>query len=103
MPEPEKGMELNTALIKQLTGGGTYTGRFLNENPFEFPMEGKIFINTNHLPTISDGTVFASGRAKVIPFERHFSEDEQDKQLKQFCRRRDNKSAIPNWPVRVGG
>jgi len=99
MPEPEKGMELNTALIKQLTGGDTYTGRFLNENSFEFPMEGKIFINTNHLPKIADGTVFASGRAKVIPFERHFTEAEQDKGLKQFFRRRENKSAILNWLV----
>jgi putative DNA primase/helicase len=99
MPEPEKGMELNTALIKQLTGGDTYTGRFLNENSFEFQMEGKILINTNHLPRVSDETVFASGRAKVIPFERHFTEAEQDKSLKQFFRRAVNKSAILNWQV----
>jgi putative DNA primase/helicase len=48
---------------------------------------------------MSDGTVFMSGRAKVIPFERHFSDDEQDKQLKQLFRRRENKSAILNWLV----
>jgi putative DNA primase/helicase len=36
VPEPEKGLELNIALIKQLTGGDTYTARFLNANPFEF-------------------------------------------------------------------
>jgi putative DNA primase/helicase len=35
MPEPEKGLELNIALVKQLTGGDTYTGRFLHENPVE--------------------------------------------------------------------
>jgi putative DNA primase/helicase len=99
MPEPEKGMELNTALIKQLTGGDTYTGRFLNENSFEFPMEGKIFINTNHLPRVSDDTVFASGRAKIIPFERHFTEAEQDKGLKQLFRRMEYKSAVLNWLV----
>lgn len=99
MPEPEKGMELNSALIKQLTGGDTYTGRFLNENSFEFAMEGKIFINTNHLPRVSDDTVFASGRAKIIPFERHFTEAEQDKGLKQFFRRMENKSAVLNWLV----
>ena len=99
MPEPEKGMELNAALMKQLTGGDTYSGRFLNENSFEFTMEGKIFINTNHLPRVSDDTVFASGRAKIIPFERHFTEAEQDKKLKQFFRRRENKSAVLNWLV----
>ena len=99
MPEPERGMELNSSLIKQLTGGDSYTGRFLNENSFEFTMEGKIFINTNHLPRVSDDTVFASGRAKIIPFERHFTVEEQDKHLKQLFRRRENKSAILNWLV----
>ena len=99
IPEPEKGMELNAALIKQLTGGDTYAGRFLHENPFEFRMNGKPFINTNHLPRVSDDTVFASGRAKIIPFDRHFEEHEQDKSLKQLFRQTENKSAIFNWII----
>jgi len=99
MPEPEKGMELNASLMKQLTGGDTLVGRYLNENPFEFPMESKIFIGTNHLPRVSDDTVFASGRVKIIPFERHFTAQEQDKGLKQFFGRRENKSAILNWLI----
>jgi putative DNA primase/helicase len=99
MPEPDKGMELNASLMKQLTGGDTLVGRFLNENPFEFPMESKIFIGTNHLPRVSDDTVFASGRVKIIPFERHFTEQEQDKGLKQIFRRIANKSAILNWLI----
>lgn len=97
MPEPEKGMELSASLMKTLTGGDTLMGRHLNENPFEFPMEGKIFINTNHLPKVSDDTVFASGRVKIIPFERHFTESEQDKTLKQYFCRRENRSAILNF------
>ena len=99
MPEPEKGLELNIALIKQLTGGDTYTARFLNANPFEFKPEFKLFINTNHLPRTADDTVFTSGRVKIIPFDRHFSESEQDTGLKKYFRRRDNKSAILNWLV----
>ena len=99
MAEPEKGMELNASLMKQLTGGDKLVGRFLNENPFEFPMECKIFIGTNHLPRVSDDTVFASGRVKIIPFERHFTAQEQDKTLKQFFRRRENKSAILNFMI----
>ena len=99
MPEPEKGMELNASLMKQLTGGDTLVGRFLNENPFEFPMESKIFIGTNHLPRVSDDTVFASGRVKIIPFDRHFTVQEQDKTLKQYFARRENKSAILNWLI----
>jgi putative DNA primase/helicase len=99
VPEPEKGLELNVALIKQLTGGDTYTARFLNANPFEFKPEFKLFINTNHLPRTADDTVFSSGRVKIIPFDRHFDENEQDTGLKKLFRKAANKSAILNWAV----
>ena len=99
MPEPEKGLELNIALVKQLTGGDTFTGRFLNENPIEFNPECKFFINTNHLPRTSDDTVFASSRVKLIPFERHFKPEEQDTGLKKLFRRRENMSGILNWLI----
>jgi putative DNA primase/helicase len=99
MPEPEKGLELNVSLVKQLTGGDTYTGRFLNENPIEFAPECKILINTNHLPRTSDDTVFTSGRVKLIPFDRHFSPEEQDAGLKKLFRRRDSMSGILNWMI----
>ncbi|MFP3154675.1 phage/plasmid primase, P4 family [Lachnospiraceae bacterium ZAX-1] len=98
-PEPEKGLELNSALIKQLTGGDTYVGRFLNENPFEFVPEFKIFFNTNHLPRTNDDTIFASGRVRIIPFERHFTAKEQDPGLKSQFRKSANKSAILNWLI----
>jgi putative DNA primase/helicase len=97
MPEPQRGLELNIALIKQLTGGDTFTGRFLNENPVEFTPEFKIYINTNHLPRTSDDTIFSSGRVKLIPFDRHFAPNEQDTGLKKLFRRSVNKSAILNW------
>jgi len=99
MPEPEKGLEINTALIKQLTGGDTYTGRFLNENPIEFAPEFKIFVNTNHLPRTTDDTVFSSDRVKLIPFDRHFGPEEQDTGLKKLFRKPDNKSGILNWLI----
>ena len=99
MPEPEKGLELNIALIKQLTGGDTYTGRFLHENPIEFKPEFKIFINTNHLPRTADDTVFSSERVKLIPFDRHFTPNEQDTGLKKLFQKSENRSAILNWLI----
>jgi len=99
MPEPEKGLELNIALIKQLTGGDTYTGRFLHENPIEFRPEFKIFINTNHLPGTADDTVFSSERVKLIPFDRHFPPNEQDTGLKRLFQKSENRSAILNWLI----
>ena len=99
MPEPEKGLELNVALIKQLSGGDTYTGRFLHENPIEFKPEFTIFINTNHLPRTADDTVFSSERVKLIPFERHFTPNEQDTGLKRLFCMPENKSGILNWLI----
>jgi putative DNA primase/helicase len=98
-PEPEKGLELNVALVKQLTGGDTYTGRFLNENPIEFKPEFKIFINTNHLPRTADDTVFSSDRVKLIPFDRHFTPEEQDAGLKKLFRKHESMSGILNWTI----
>jgi putative DNA primase/helicase len=99
MPEPEKGLELNVALIKQMTGGDRLTVRAMYEAPTEMYSEFKPFINTNHLPRTSDDTIFTSGRVKIIPFERHFSEQEQDTRLKKAFRSRKVKSAILNWLV----
>lgn len=99
VPELEKDIVLNSALMKQLTGGDTFTGRFLRENPFEYKPEFKIFINTNILPRIADSTIFASKRVIIIPFERHFKHEEQDSSLKKFFRAEESKSAILNWLI----
>lgn len=95
--EPDKKMVLSAALVKTLTGNDKITARFLNENSFEFYPQFKFFINTNHLPKVTDVTVFSSGRVKVIPFERHFSEAEQDKSLKRKLAQVDNLSGVLNW------
>lgn len=81
--EPDKQMVLSAALVKTLTGNDTMTARFLNENSFEFKPQFKLFINTNHLPKANDVTIFSSGRVKVLPFNRHFEPEEQDKTLKK--------------------
>ena len=97
MSEPDKGLRLNAALVKQLTGGDTVTARFLHQNSFEYRPEYTLFINTNHLPKVTDDSIFASGRVKLIPFERHFAEHEQDKGLKALFKQPDNISGIFNW------
>lgn len=95
--EPGKQMVLSAALVKTLTGRDTINARFLNENSFEFVPQFKLFINTNHLPKVTDPTIFDSGRVKVIPFERHFTEAEQDKGLKRKLRKAANLSGLLNW------
>ena len=44
-------------------------------------------------------TVFTSGRMLIIPFDRHFTEEEQDKTLKSEFAKEEVKSAILNWLI----
>lgn len=97
--EPDKRLVLSAALLKSLTGNDTINARFLHENSFDFRPQFKIFINTNHLPTVTDLTLLTSGRVKIIPFERHFEEWEQDKNLKNLFSKKENLSGILNWVI----
>lgn len=97
IPEPGKGLVLNSAQVKSMTGNDTINARFLHENSFDFKPQFKLYINTNYLPVINDMTIFTSGRIIIVPFERHFEESEQDKTLKEEFARPEAQSAILNW------
>jgi len=97
--EMEQKLTLNASLTKQLTGNGSITARFLYEGYFEFHLQAKIFIDTNHLPNVTDQTLFESGRLKIIPFTRHFEDHEQDKTLKTTLMAPENLSGILNWAI----
>lgn len=81
--EPSRGLVLNAAQVKNMTGNDTLNARFLNENSFDFEPQFKLYINTNYLPVIFDMTMFASNRVIIIPFDRHFEPWEQDRTLKE--------------------
>lgn len=93
--EPQKAMHLDAAKVKDMTGGGTQVARFLHQNSFEFKPEFKIFIDTNYRPRVTDETLFTSGRIHVLPFERHFTDEERDRDLAEKLEA--EKSGILNW------
>lgn len=97
--EIQQGSKLDASRVKSLTGGDTINARFLGENSFEFTPQFKLLLHSNHLPICSDMSVFDSGRALVIPFSRHFSPNEQDRNLKREFRKPENQSAILNWLI----
>ena len=97
--EPGKGLNLDSAKLKAMTGNDTLNARFLHENSFDFKPQFKLYINTNYLPVVNDMTLFSSGRIITIPFERHFDEDEQDRTLKAEFAKPENRSAILNWLI----
>ena len=97
--EPPKGMLLNAAQIKSMTGNDTLNARFLHENSFDFKSQFKIYVNTNYLPVITYMTLFSSNRIFIIPFDRHFEPCEQDNTLKSEFAKAEVQSAILNWLI----
>lgn len=95
--EPGRGLLLNAAQVKTMTGSDTLNARFLHENSFDFRPQFKLYVNTNYLPVITDMTVFTSDRVLIVPFERHFEPWEQDKGLKAEFRKPEVQSAVLNW------
>jgi putative DNA primase/helicase len=79
--ETEEGRRLAEVLVKQLTGGDTVTARFLHQEFFEFKPECKLFLATNHKPTIrgTDNAIWR--RIRLIPFEVTIPSERQDKTL----------------------
>jgi putative DNA primase/helicase len=59
-----------------------------------------MFVGTNHLPAVTDTSLFTSDRVRVIPFNRHFNEAERDMTLKQTLSRPENLSGVLNWCLR---
>lgn len=84
--EPTEGVRLNEGLLKQLTGGSKITARHLYGDEFEFTPEFKIWVATNHKPTIR-GTDFGIWRRiKLVPFEVNIPKEKVDKNLKYKLR-----------------
>lgn len=96
-PEPPKHMMLDSSLIKKFTGGNEISTRTLNEKPFSFTSQAKIFFDVNDRPQITDTTVFDSGRIVVIPYNKHLTESEQDIRLGEKLRSQDSVNAIFWW------
>ena len=99
--EPPRGMELNAALVKTLTGRDSIKCRRLYENSFEYVPQFKLFFNSNHRPRVDDMTVFESERLKMIPFNVHFTQARRDPYLKETLQRQESLSGVLNWALAV--
>lgn len=85
--EPTEGVRLNEGLLKQMTGGGKITCRFLYGDEFEYTPEFKIWIATNHKPVIRGTDAGIWRRIKLIPFEVTIPKEKVDKTLKYKLRK----------------
>ncbi|MBQ8062668.1 MAG: hypothetical protein IJ230_01895, partial [Clostridia bacterium] len=97
--EPRRGMPLDSAFIKAITGGDTLTARQLHQDPVSFRVVGKLVIVTNHLPAVTDTTVFSSERVAVIPFEQRFIGKNRDYHLQERIKKQDMLNQCFAWAV----
>lgn len=79
--EADAGRHLAEGLVKQLTGGDPITARFMRAEFFTFFPTHKLFLATNHKPTIwgSDHAIWR--RIKLIPYTVTIPEADRDKDL----------------------
>ncbi|MFN7292802.1 MAG: phage/plasmid primase, P4 family [Pirellula sp.] len=66
--EPDEGMKLREARVKDLTGDEQVTARRMREDFWSFKRTHKFWLSTNHLPQISGSDEAIWRRIKLIPF-----------------------------------
>lgn len=79
--ESHAGQVLDEAFIKDSTGGEPVVARQLYENSFQFEPQFKLWLATNHQPTIRGTDNGIWRRIRLIPLTRTFSEAERDPDL----------------------
>ena len=72
MAEPDEREQLNTAIIKQLSGGDTLMARGLFKDQEQIKVSGKMLLATNRMPKIESMDGGTWRRIKVIPFLSKF-------------------------------
>jgi len=79
--ETGDGRRLAEAKVKLMSGGDTMTARFMRAEFFEFRPVWKLWLATNHKPTIRGTDLAIWRRIKLIPFNVAIPEPEQDRHL----------------------
>lgn len=95
--EPEKGVQWQEGLIKQLTGGEPILVRALNENFFEATPIFKLTIGGNHAPDIRGMDDGIWRRLMIVPFNVQIPKAERDPLIVQ--RMLAEAPGILNWLI----
>ncbi len=95
--EIEEGRRLNDKHLKILASKQAITARDMYSKPIDFMPQHKIWVTTNHNPTITDQTNGAWRRLRIIPFKYQVPLDEVDYQLEDKLL--EERSGILNWLI----
>lgn len=99
VPETGENERMNEALVKALSAGDKVTARFLFAEFFDFYFTGKLWIATNHKPTITDHSKGFWDRVKLIPFSQDIPADEVIKSDDLMQTLMADAPAVLNWAV----
>lgn len=99
MSESDTAGKLDEATIKQYTGGEDITARELYQSAITYKPQFTMWLSCNDLPAVKDKSLFASDRVRVIEFNRHFTDAEQDKGLKDFFETPEAMKGIFTWLI----
>lgn len=80
--ELNEGEKLSDAELKSITSGETVTVEHKYKDPFELNPYSTCWFGTNHMPTTTDFSEALFRRAIILTFNRTFTEDEQNPNLK---------------------
>ena len=100
MSESNEYGKLDEEIIKKLTGGEAITARALYQAATTFIPQFTLWLSCNDLPIVTDKSIFASDRLKVVEFNRHFAPEEQDINLKAELTSQEAMSGIFMWMIR---
>lgn len=100
MAESNESGRLDEEKIKQLTGGEAISARALYQAAITYTPQFTLWLSCNDLPMVTDKSLFASERIRVIEFNRHFAQSEQDKHLKEIFMTQEARSGIFMWLIR---
>lgn len=99
MSESDTAGKLDEATIKQYTGGEDITARELYQSAITYKPQFTMWLSCNDLPAVKDKSLFASDRVRVIEFNRHFTDAEQDKGLKDYFESPEAMRGIFTWLI----
>src|SRR3712207_8459330 len=98
MSETPRDVELDEAIVKQITGNDTINARQPYGRPFTYTPEFKLWMSTNHKPEIPDGSEAIWDRIRLIPFNQRFKGKAADTKLP--AKLREEFSGVLAWAVR---
>jgi putative DNA primase/helicase len=96
--ETKRGVELEEATVKQITGNDSISVRAPFGRPFTYLPQFTLWMSTNHKPEIPDGSEAIWDRLRLLPFTQRFEGRGADTKLPDKLR--EELPGVLAWAVR---